>query len=260
MRFKKAATFILTSFFALSLIAPVSTASQVVLEQAEAASTVSTKVLGQGTSWKTTLYVIKADKPGPTVWISGGIHGNEPAGYKTALEVKDWKIDKGTLIVLPEANKVGIVRNRRDSGFGDLNRDFPMKKGESADNALAKAIWKEYQNHNPAYLLDLHEGIAYHVQNKNSVGQSIIYYPTGTMSTYATNLVSMLNKTTLYSKRFSTLRYPILGSLARAAGIYGSKAAIFETCSKDALSVRLKNQRTAVTRFLNHAGMSVVGS
>ncbi|MTV47386.1 hypothetical protein GJ688_00150 [Heliobacillus mobilis] len=258
----KTTTWILTGVLSFGLLtAPLSMIPNSVNIVGEAAaatnSPVTTKVLGKGTSWETTMYIIKGDKPGPTVWVSGGVHGNEPAGYKAAGQVKNWKIDKGTLIVLPEANKVGIKKFRRDSGFGDLNRAFPQSKKEGADNALAKAIWSEYLKYKPDYLLDLHEGFDYHVQNKDSVGQSIIYYPTGNMDDYASKLVSKLNKTTAYSKRFSKLKYPVGGSLARAAGIFGSKSAIFETGDDDPINTRVKNHLTAVEMFLNHAGVKV---
>ncbi|MDD4587560.1 MAG: peptidoglycan-binding protein [Heliobacteriaceae bacterium] len=221
-------------------------------------STVTTKVLGKGTSWETTMYVIKGQEPGKTVWVSGGIHGNEVAGYKAALQVKDWQVGKGTLLVIPELNKSGIKNNKRNSPYGDLNRAFPQSTKETADNALAKAIWNEYLQYKPDYLLDLHEGYDYHVQNSASVGQSIIYYPKGDMKTYGEKLVAQLNRTTPSSKRFSVLRYPIGGSLARAAGIFGSPAAILETSSKDPLSTRVANQLTAVRMLLEHAGLDPV--
>lgn len=221
---------------------------------------VTTKILGKGTSWETPVYIIKGAKPGPTVWVSGGMHGNEPAGFKAALQVKDWKIDKGTLILIPELNKVGIEKNRRDSGYGDLNRAFPQKTSESPDNIQAKAIWNEYLTFKPDYLLDLHEGYDYNVQNSNSVGQSIIYYPSGNMKTYADALVSELNKSTSSSKRFNVLCYPIGGSLARAAGVFGTPSAIFETSTKDPLSTRIQNQLTAVKMLLNHAGINLGAS
>ncbi|KAB2952306.1 SH3 domain-containing protein [Heliorestis acidaminivorans] len=218
-------------------------------------ASVTTKTLGKGTSWETEMYVIKGVKEGPTVMIVGGVHGNEPAGFRAARQVKDWKIENGTLIVIPDANKVGINNNRRNSSFGDLNRAFPQSNGANGSDALSRAIWAEYQNYKPQYVLDLHEGYDYNVQNKNSVGQTIIYHPSGQMQSFANKLTSELNKGLPASKRFNVLRNPVGGSLARAAGLHGSEAAIFETCTKDPINTRVQYQIKAVEMFFDHAGM-----
>ncbi|QGG47925.1 peptidoglycan-binding protein [Heliorestis convoluta] len=218
-------------------------------------ASVTTKTLGQGTSWATEMYVIKGAKEGPTVMIVGGVHGNEPAGFRAARQIKDWKIENGTLIVIPDANKVGISNNRRNSSFGDLNRAFPQSNGATASDALSRAIWSEYQAYKPQYVLDLHEGYDYNVQNRNSVGQTIIYHPSGQMQSFANKLTAELNKNLPSTKRFNVLRNPVGGSLARAAGLHGSEAAIFETCTKDPINTRVQYQIKAVEMFFDHAGM-----
>ncbi len=40
--------------------------------------------LGTGTTWETRWHVIETGVPGPTVLIVGGIHGNEPAGFRAS--------------------------------------------------------------------------------------------------------------------------------------------------------------------------------
>jgi len=60
--------------------------------------------LGKGTPWETNYYVAKSDRPGPLVIISGGVHGDEPAGAAAAEQICGWPILCGSLAVLPRAN------------------------------------------------------------------------------------------------------------------------------------------------------------
>ena len=57
--------------------------------------------LGSGTPWETNYYVRTSDRAGPTVVITGGIHGDEPAGAAAAEQIRHWPIECGTLVVLP---------------------------------------------------------------------------------------------------------------------------------------------------------------
>ena len=38
--------------------------------------------IAAGTEWETEFYVVDSGIAGPTVLIVGGVHGNEPAGYR----------------------------------------------------------------------------------------------------------------------------------------------------------------------------------
>ncbi len=216
-------------------------------------------VLAKGTVYATDMYIIKSGKPGPVVMIVGGVHGNEPAGYIAAGRMVNTEINKGTLIVLPRANKRAIERNvRYYKGHGDLNRDFPTSTYGSADGILARAIWSAVKKYDVDYLMDMHEGYNYSkLKSSSSVGQSLIYYPTGYFRSTVSSIVYKLNSyiSTNY-KEFSLLRYPARGSLTRAAGQYlGVKSFIFETCTKQTLSTRLYYQQKAAQTLLNKLNM-----
>ena len=60
-----------------------------------------TGVLGEGTEWEVRWYRTTSETPGPTVLVSGGLHGNEPAGYRAAEQIRHWPIVKGSLVVIP---------------------------------------------------------------------------------------------------------------------------------------------------------------
>ncbi|HBQ25544.1 MAG TPA: hypothetical protein DD791_04040 [Syntrophomonas sp.] len=216
-------------------------------------------VLAKGTVYATNMYIIRSGKPGPVVMIVGGVHGNEPAGYIAAGRMINTEIKKGTLIVLPRANNRAVEHKvRYYKGHGDLNRDFPTSKYGSADGTLAKAIWSMVKKYDVDYLMDMHEGYNYaKLQSSSSVGQSLIYYPTGYFRSTVSSIVYKLNSNISTNYReFSLLRYPARGSLSRAAGQYlGCKSFIFETCTKQTLSTRLYYQQKAAKTLLSKLNM-----
>lgn len=222
-------------------------------------STVTVKTLAKGTKYATKLYVIKSGKPGPVVMVVGGVHGNEKAGYTAAKKVTNYKIDRGTLLVLPEANKRAIKANKRYiSSVGDLNRDFPTTKSGKADGTLAKAILKTMKDYKVDWVMDMHEGYNYsRLKSSSSVGQSIIYYPSKRTTPLAKDIVKSLNKNIKTSyKKFSLLRYPVKGSLARSAAVScGANAFILETCTKQKLSTRVNYQTKALNMLLDELNM-----
>lgn len=216
-------------------------------------------VIADGTKYATDMYIIRSGKPGPVVMIVGGVHGNETAGYKAAAKVKDYTIKKGTLIVLPEANKRAVAIHRRYvSSVGDLNRDFPQSSTEKPDTYLARSIYNAVKKYDVDWLMDMHEGYDYYKNSStSSVGQSLIYYPNSATKNVASTIVGKLNNSISSSyKEFSLLRYPIKGSLARSTAQYlGVHSFIFETCSKQTLSTRINYQLKAANTLLEQLDM-----
>ncbi|MEW6724396.1 MAG: succinylglutamate desuccinylase/aspartoacylase family protein [Bacillota bacterium] len=222
-----------------------------------AAATTRTVTLSAGTRYETKMYIIDSGKPGPDVMIIGGVHGSEPAGYMAARQMKSWTPKRGRLIVLPEANKPAVDQKRRvPSGGYDLNRAFPTYKGDTANTYHARAIWSAMQRYGIDVLIDLHEGSNFHRVDSSSVGQSIIYYPSTRAKAMAYQAYTTLNrKVSLSREKFSLLRYPVKGSIARAAGQYlGIDAMIIETCTKNRLSERIDYHLTAVRTILSYLG------
>lgn len=226
---------------------------------AEAAASVQVKKLASGTKFETSLYVIKSGKAGPVVLITGGVHGNEAAGYKAALKVCNYRPTRGTLLVIPRANALAIRQSRRvASGQTDLNRAFPTTKYGTAQGTLAKAILKVIKDYDVDWVMDMHEGYDYNDDSTSaSVGQSLIYYPSTSARTIGTKIVNTLNKNIYTSSReFTLLRYPARGSLTRAAAVtVGAKSFIFETCSRDSLSTRVDRQLDAAKMLLSYLNM-----
>ncbi len=241
--------FVFTSVFMIPQLAQV--------EQAQA-STTRTVTVASGTKYATPLYIIDSGVPGPVVMIVGGVHGNETAGYKAAAKVKDYSIKKGKLLVLPQANKRAVANHTRSMGGADLNRDFPRSKYDTADNTLSRSIFNVVKKYDVDWLMDMHEGVNYQkITSSSSVGQSLIYYPDTQTKSMATKITRSLNKNISTSyKKFSLLRYPVKGSLSRAAAIVcGTNSFIFETCSRDSLTTRIKYQLKAANILLSDLNM-----
>lgn len=79
------------------------------------------------------------------IYISAGIHGDEPAGPLAALRLLQenrWPAN-AEIILLPCLNPVGFASNRRENGQGiDLNRDYLHPK---SDEIKAHIAWLEKQ-------------------------------------------------------------------------------------------------------------------
>jgi hypothetical protein len=217
------------------------------------------KKLASGTKFQTNLYVIKSGKAGPVVLIVGGVHGNEPAGYKAALRVCDFHPTRGTLLVIPEANVLAIKEGERvASGQTNLNRVFPKTKYGTAKGTLAKSILQVIKDYDVDWVMDMHEGYDYtKSKSDTSVGESLIYYPSSSTRTIGSKIVRTLNKDISSNrKEFVLLKYPVKGSLARGAAVtVGAKSFIFETCDKDNLSTRINYQLKAANMLLSYLDM-----
>jgi len=93
------------------------------------------------------VYVMRARKDGPRVFIMGVIHGDELNGIGIVRELlydKPPKLLKGALIIIPVANIQGLERHSRYMpDRRDLNRSFPGSPNGSLTRRLAHEIFTE---------------------------------------------------------------------------------------------------------------------
>ena len=129
-----------------------------------------------GTEQEVDVFVNESQIPGPTAIVCGGIQGNEPAGWHTANAVREWAINAGKLVVLPELNPIAIQRGTYVNDNGDLNDQFPP--GKEPKTELAQAIWSYIEDTDPDVTINLHSshGILHESVGPYGVGQAI--YPT----------------------------------------------------------------------------------
>lgn len=103
----------------------------------------------------------RSKKPGPTVLITAGIHGDEVNGVEIVRQIIAKGINKpkkGTIICIPVINVFGFIHMDREFPDGrDLNRVFPGGKGGSLASRVAHKLMTEIVPH-ADLILDFHTG------------------------------------------------------------------------------------------------------
>ncbi len=93
------------------------------------------------------VHVIHGRRPGPTLFLSAAIHGDEINGVeiiRRLLKLKRIKTVQGTLIAIPVVNVYGFVNGQRYlPDRRDLNRFFPGSSKGSLTSRLADVFMKE---------------------------------------------------------------------------------------------------------------------
>ena len=124
---------------------------------------------------------LRTPRPAPRVYISAGIHGDEPAGPLAMLRLlreNRWPAGREIFLV-PCLNPAGFTLNRRENADGiDLNRDY---RNPRSAGIRAHIAWLERQPQFDYYLC-LHEdweahGFYLYEQNPDSrppLGEKII--------------------------------------------------------------------------------------
>lgn len=107
------------------------------------------------------ILIERSKKPGPTVLITAGIHGDEVNGVEIVRQIISKGINKpkkGTIICIPVINVFGFIHMDREFPDGrDLNRVFPGIKGGSLASRVAFKLVTEILPH-ADLVLDFHTG------------------------------------------------------------------------------------------------------
>ena len=227
-------------------------------------SEVSTGLVAPGTRWETPWYVTDSREEGPTVLVTGGVHGNEPAGARAARQIRHWPILRGTLIVIPRCNVPGLDAGKRlmpdqPDELDNLNRNFP-RGGDAARGPLAEALWAFIGEWQPRYVLDLHEGYGFRSAGSDSVGSSIIRTRRQGNKELQTLMLEAVNGSEP-EHEFARLHGAAEGSLARACSErFEAHAFICETTYKhQPLALRTRQHRVMVHALLEHLDMAAAG-
>lgn len=105
------------------------------------------------------LHVRRGREPGPAVFVTAALHGNEINGtgaIRSIIRDKAFHIGSGTLILVPVLNILGFDRHSRYLPDGrDLNRCFPGSAGGSQASRLAHMIFNQIVSRCD-YGIDLH--------------------------------------------------------------------------------------------------------
>lgn len=105
--------------------------------------------------------VIRGEEPGPTVFVTASIHGDELNGVgivRDLLAEERLAELKGTLIAVPVTNVPGFLTlDRHAPDRRDLNRSFPGNKRGSLTSRLAGILFHEVVRRSD-FGIDLHTG------------------------------------------------------------------------------------------------------
>lgn len=108
-----------------------------------------------------TVQVVRGKRPGPTLFISAAIHGDEINGVeiiRRVLQQKALKNLRGTLLAIPIVNVYGFLNHTRYLPDGrDLNRSFPGSAKGSLTGRVAHKFFQEMVS-KCSHGIDLHTG------------------------------------------------------------------------------------------------------
>lgn len=121
--------------------------------------------LPTGTPERLPVILAEGEREGPTLWVTGAIHGNEVTGMATAQDAMHESLPgalAGTVVCLPTLNPAGLRRGERTSYYhdDDPNRYFPDGEDDSARPPRVQAVidrrlYDQFADSADA-LLDLH--------------------------------------------------------------------------------------------------------
>ncbi len=229
------------------------------------------QVLGKGTRFETPWFDRRGVEEGLTILITGGMHGNEPAGAAAAEAISNWSVKKGRLVVVPRMNLPALAANQRlipemKEPEGNLNRHFPI--GGEVTPGVATDLWNLFEAVKPDWVLDIHEGFAFRRINSGSVGSSVISCADEGSLALAKKMIAAVDVTIEEEERkFTLIQGPIAGSFARAAWENaGVPSMILETTyglfplpddkeRRYSVSYRARQHRLMVHTFLSELGM-----
>ncbi len=196
-------------------------------------------ILCSGTDYETKAYVYSSEQKYPIIMVMAGVHGNELAGIEAAKRfMKNIELERGTVIILPEANKKAIMHGvRAMSDREDLNRNYPGNtNSNNTIKRLAGEIFEIMNKNEVEFLLDLHESVDYYNKNNSFYGQTIVLddNKNSFLNKIAKYLVDELNSNIISPKnKFEVIVKPIVGSSTYEALNHLKISGItFETCKK----------------------------
>ena len=114
------------------------------------------------TSRRIALMKAQSDVPGPVVWLTGCIHGDEVGGIVIIQEVFNWlkknPLKKGAIFAFPLVNPTGFEAVSRYINFTreDLNRCFPGHPKGSMGERIAHKIFGTILKTQPTLVIDVH--------------------------------------------------------------------------------------------------------
>lgn len=112
-----------------------------------------------GVTVRIPIHIQRAVEPGPTVFVTAALHGDEINGtgaVRGLVQDSTFKLKRGSVILVPVLNILSFDRHSRYlPDRRDLNRSFPGSKSGSQAGRMAATIFEEIVSRSD-YGIDLH--------------------------------------------------------------------------------------------------------
>jgi hypothetical protein len=200
-------------------------------------------------------YVYESGRPGMTVLVIAGAHGNELSGPKAVRGIiqDGVTVKNGRLILIPYANWCGIIRGTRKvpekGGDTDLNRSFAT----TPHKRLAASIVRYVREAD--YVLDLHEsgdyyrdGIGTHFHNGRTLWSNKRRYLNEVVA-------NEINASVTSGPPFALdvgAAYMLDDMLRDYCMHHDIPYLLVETCKKDPLNERIAQNRIAIETVIRN--------
>lgn len=192
-----------------------------------------------------TVYQREGRSDGPVIYIVGGTHGDETAGWQAAAALRQAEPASGTLYIAAPLNAYGAQHNQRKTQQErDINRNFPGSPDGCDAEQIAWAVYQDIQDKRPDLVLDLHEA---HPDTgiRDALGNSIICQDIQPVSDLILDMLEQIEPLTLYGS-------PPAGSLNRTVSEELSIPVItIETDRGEELGARIQKQLDVVQFVLD---------
>lgn len=195
---------------------------------------------------------LEGAEEGETLYVVGGIHGDEPAGWYAGELLKKGTLRRGTVYVAAPVNAYGAEHDRRTTQSGrDLNRNFPGSPDGVDAQRLAYAIFADIRQKAPALVLDMHEA-RNHGDGRDNLGNSVICLDIQPVEEL---IFDLLTESSLAPGPLDLFGAPPAGSLNRTVTEELNIPVItLETPREEPLSLRVRTQLRVAEFVLNWYG------
>lgn len=203
-----------------------------------------TYALLPGDGLENTVYTLTGPESGPAIYVVGGTHGDELAGWYAGTLLKKAAVRAGTVYIVAPFNQYGAEHDQRKTRGGwDLNRHFPGDLSGNDADRMAAALYADIQDKGPDLVLDLHEAL-YHTDGRDNLGGSIICQDMGLVSDLVLSMLTESGGGTLpVTQPLMLYGSPPAGSLNQVVTQeLGIPVITVETDRTEGLNTRVRNQ------------------
>ncbi len=194
---------------------------------------------------------------GGTLYIVGGIHGDEKAGWMAGEILKDMEISAGTVYIVSPANRYGAGKDQRNTREDrDLNRNFPGDPDGCDAQRIAWAIYSDIRDKKPDLALDLHEARP-GTQNRDALGNSLICRSIDGIGDLILEILTKSAGGEICSGAFTLYGSPPPGSINRTVSDeLGIPVITVETFREDELDIRVRNHLEIAGLVMRYYGLA----